>query len=116
MRGGRGRGTGAGTALASEIGYFHAALSASQRWALNTLASASTEPLSSLTSPSSSLEDSSATFSLGPAPSSAVVIAGVLIHSIRRSDAPGLSAATSAELSRVSVRSGAGTAWLGGVW
>ena len=49
---------------------------ASQRWALNSLASASTEPLSSFCSPSSSRLDSSARLSLGPAASSAVEIAG----------------------------------------
>src|SRR3981189_3767139 len=90
-------------------GYFQTDLSASQRWPLNSLASASTEPLSSLGSPpSSSPAASSVRFSLGPALSSVVVIAGLEIHSISRSEAPGLSVETSAVISRLSVRPSAG--------
>src|SRR6185437_7165998 len=74
--------------------YFQADLSTSQRWPWNSLASASTEPLSSLGSVSSSSVDSSIRLSLGPAVSSAVEITGLLIHSINRSEVPGRSAAT----------------------
>src|SRR5258708_525675 len=94
-------------------GYFHTDLSASQRWPLNAFASASTEPLSSFGSPSSSPLDSSVNLSFAPAASSAVEMAGLLIHSISRSDAPGLSGATSAVTSIVSVRSSAGNSGLG---
>src|SRR3981081_952810 len=73
--------------------HFQADLSASQRWPLNSLASASTEVISSFWSPSSSLLGASARLSFAPVPSSAVVMAGLLIHSIRWSDPPGLSAA-----------------------
>src|ERR1700682_3993232 len=93
--------------------YFQTDLSMSQRWPLNSFASASTEPLSSFGSPSSSLLDSSVRLSFGPAVSSAVETAGLLIHNISRSDAPGLSGATKAVTSIVSVRSSAGTSWLG---
>src|SRR5450432_1422579 len=94
-------------------GYFQTDLSASQRCPLNSLASASIEPLSTFASPSSSPPDSSARLSLAPAASSVVVMAGVPIQSIRRSDEPGLSGATSAVISMVSVRSSAGKIWLG---
>src|SRR5712671_6839374 len=93
--------------------YFQTDLSASQRWALNSFASASTEPLSSFGSLSSSPLDWSARLSFGPAASSAVELTGVPIHSISRSDAPGLSGATSALTSTVSVRSSAGKSRLG---
>src|SRR5258708_22365832 len=93
--------------------YFQTDLSASQRWALNAFASASTEPLSSFCSPSSSPLDSSVRLSFGPAVSSAVEMTGLPTHSINRSDAPGLSGATKAATSRVSVRSSAGKTWLG---
>src|SRR5712675_3183896 len=93
--------------------YFQADLSTSQRWPLNSFASASTEPLSSFCSPSSSPPDSSARLSFGPAVSSFVETTGLLIQSISRSDAPGLSGATSAVTSTVSVRSRAGNIWLG---
>src|SRR5437879_8210781 len=90
---------------ASKALYFHTLLSASQRWPLNSFASAATEPLSSFGSPpSSSPVDSSDRFSLGPVPSSDVVITGLEIHSISLSDAPGLSGETSAVTSTFSVR------------
>src|SRR5208337_2116995 len=57
--------------------------------------------------------DSSARLSFAPADSSAVEMTGLLIHSISRSDPPGLSGATSAVTSTVSVRSSAGNSWLG---
>src|SRR5258705_12174746 len=89
--------------------YLHTLLSASQRWPLNSFASASTEPLSSFGSPpSSSPVDSSDRFNLGPVPSSAVVITGLEIHSISLSDVPGLSGETSAVTSRFSVRPSGG--------
>src|SRR4249920_3457512 len=89
--------------------YFHTDLSASQRWPLNSLASAATEPLSSFGSPpSSSPAASSDRFSFGPVLSSVVVITGLAIHSISRSEAPGLSAETSAVISMFSVRPSAG--------
>src|SRR5437879_2516962 len=89
--------------------HFHTDLSASQRWPLNSLASASTEPLSSFGSPpSSSPVDSSDRFSFAPGPSSAVVITGLEIHSISRSDAPGLSDETSAVTSILSVSASGG--------
>src|SRR5438552_53110 len=94
-------------------GHFQADLSVSQRWPLNALASASTDALSSFWSPSSSLLGASARLSFAPALSSAVVMAGLLIHSIRWSEPPGLSAAASAVTSMVSVSSSAGTIWLG---
>src|SRR5882672_10121136 len=73
----------------AEGGYFQTDLSASQRWPLNSLASASTEPLSSLGSPpSSSPAASSDRFSLGPVLSSVVVTTGLETHSITRSVAP----------------------------
>src|SRR5882724_12377532 len=93
--------------------YFQTDLSASQRWALSAFASASTEPLSSFCSPSSSPLDSSVRLSFGPAVSSAVEMTGLPIHSNRRSDAPGLSGATRAESSIVSVRPSVGYIWLG---
>src|ERR1700682_2929756 len=97
-----------------KTGYFQTDLSVSQRWPLNSFASASTEPLSFLGSPpSSSPLDSSDRFSLGPVPSSDVVITGLEIHSISRSDAPGLSGDTSAVISTLSVRPSAGYTWLG---
>src|SRR5260370_13797869 len=106
--------------VASEAGggidgrcYFQADLSASQRWALNAFASASTEPLSSFCSPSSSPLDASVSLVFGPGVSSAVKMRGLPIHSNSRSDAPGLSAATRAESSIVSVRPSAGYIWLG---
>ena len=89
--------------------YFHTDLSASQRWPLNSFASASTEPLSSFGSPpSSSPVDSSDRFSFAPVPSSAVVITGLDIHSISLSDAPGLSGETSAVTSTLSVSASGG--------
>src|SRR5262245_36352472 len=90
--------------------HFHTLLSASQRWPLNSFASASTEPLSSVGSPPSSSpeEDSSDRFSFAPLPSSAVEITGLEIHSIRRSVAPGLSGETSAETSMLSVSASGG--------
>src|ERR1700676_369034 len=94
-------------------GYFQTDLSASQRWPLNSLASASTEPLSSFWSPSSSPLDSSVRLSFGPVVSSLVEITGLPTQSINRSDAPGLSGATSAGTSSVSVRPSAGNSWLG---
>src|SRR6266702_8513885 len=94
--------------------YFQTDLSASQRWPLNSLASASTEPLSLLGSPPSSPPlESSERLSLGPLPSSAVEMTGLEIHSIRRSELPGLSDDTSAVTSSVSVRPSAGNTWLG---
>src|SRR4051812_4722403 len=70
--------------------YFQTDLSASQRWPLNSLASASTEPLSSLGSPPSSAPAASSDrFSLGPVLSSVVDMTGLEIHSISRSEAPG---------------------------
>src|ERR1700761_6569585 len=106
-------GTGAPGRDRRYLDYFHADLSASQRWPRNSFASASTEPLSSLTSASSSLPDSSTRLSLAPLPSSAVVMVGLLTHSISRSEPPGLSGDTNALTSSVSVRSSAGKAWLG---
>src|SRR3954467_9386315 len=89
--------------------HFHTLLSTFQRWPLNSLASASTEPLSSFGSPpSSSPVDSSDRFSFAPVPSSAVVITGLEIHSISLSDAPGLSGETSAVTSTLSVRPSGG--------
>src|SRR6266436_3987216 len=67
--------------------YFQTDLSASQRWALNAFASASTEPLSSFCSPSSSPLDSSVRLSFGPAVLSAVETTALQIHSISLSDA-----------------------------
>src|SRR5437660_12467860 len=96
-----------------EQGYFQADLSASQRLPLNSFASASTEPLSSFWSPSSSPLDSSARLSVGPAVSSFVETTGLLIQSISRSDAPGLSCATIEVTSTVSLRPRAGNIWLG---
>src|ERR1700730_2468979 len=93
--------------------YFQADLSASQRWALNSFASASTEPLSSFASPSSSALASSARLSFAPAVSSVVEMTGLPIHSISRSVVPGLSGATRARISMVSVRPSAGNIWLG---
>src|SRR4051794_6148329 len=90
-------------------GYFQTDLSASQRWPLNSLASASTDPLSSSGSPpSSSPLAPSDRFSLGPGFSSVVVVTGLEIHNIRRSEAPGLSDDTSAVISMLSVRPSAG--------
>src|SRR5882724_4086822 len=89
--------------------HFQTDLSAAQRWPLNSLASASTEPLSSSGSPpSSSPLALSDRFSLGPAFSSVVVVTGLEIHNIRRSEAPGLSDDTSAVTSMLSVRPSAG--------
>src|SRR5260370_4813836 len=93
--------------------YLQADLSRSQRWPLNSFASASTEPLSSFCSPSSSLLASSVRLSFGPAASSAVEMTGLPIHSISRSDPPGLSGVTRALTSIVSVKSSAGNSWLG---
>src|SRR5450631_811557 len=96
-----------------KLRYFQADLSASQRWALNSFASALTEPLSSFASPSSSALASSARLSFAPAVSSVVDMTGLPIHSISRSVAPGLSGATRATTSMVSVRPSAGNIWLG---
>src|SRR6267142_5511550 len=93
--------------------YFQTDLSASQRWALNAFASASTEPLSSFWSPSSSPLNSSVRLSFGPALSSVVEMTGVPTHSISRSELPGLSGATRAATSIVSVRPSAGKIRLG---
>src|ERR1700675_3406854 len=92
-----GRGVKSRRQKSAGIGYFQTDLSASQRWPLNSLASASTEPLSSSGSPpSSSPLALSDRFSLGPAFSSVVVVTGLEIHNINRSVAPGLSDDTSA--------------------
>src|SRR4030081_3616798 len=96
-----------------KAGYFQTDLSASQRGALNSFASASTEPLSSFGSLSSSPLDWSARLSFGPAASSAVELTGLPIQSISRSDAPVLPAPTSALTSTVWVRSSAGKSRLG---
>src|SRR5258705_6784241 len=97
----------------SKPGYFQTDLSASQRWPFNSLASASTEPLSSFWSPSSSPLNSSVRLSFGPALSSVVEMTGVPTHSISRSELPGLSGATRAATSIVSVRPSAGKIRLG---
>lgn len=63
--------------------YFQTDLSAFQRCALKCFASASTAPLSSVSTSSSSPEDwSSARLSFGPSLSSAVVVEGTPTHSI----------------------------------
>src|SRR5438552_501508 len=94
--------------------YFQIDLSASQRWPFSSLVNASIEPLSfSGSPPSSSPAASSVTLSFGPEPSSAVVMTGLLTHSIRRSDAPGLSDDTNAVISMVSVSASAGNTGLG---
>src|SRR3954447_23176861 len=92
----------------SGSGYFQADLSEFQRWPLNSRASASTDPLSSLWSASSSAAGALPRLSFAPGASSAVLIEGLPIQSMRLSEGPGRSEETSASTSMVSVSSSAG--------